>query len=97
MSLVAERPDNKYDSAILIRDDLNIENIYERVQGTVEIIKIVMPGVVVHSVDKPSNNQFELLALGDRNVPHMLIEDFNSHSTSWGYDTTDDNARHTHP
>ena len=31
MSLVAERPHNKYGSAILIRDDLNIDTVYERV------------------------------------------------------------------
>ena len=45
MSLVAERP-HKYGSAILIRDDLNVENVYERVQGIVELT-IVMSGVVV--------------------------------------------------
>ena len=46
MSLVVERP-HKYGSAILIRNDLKVKKIYERVQGTVEIITIVMPGVVV--------------------------------------------------
>ena len=50
MSLVAERPHNKYGSAILIRDNLKVDNIYERVQGTVELITIVMSGVVVHYV-----------------------------------------------
>ena len=35
MSLVAERPHNKYGSAILIRDDLKVDNVYERLQGTV--------------------------------------------------------------
>ena len=57
MSLVAERPHNKYGSAILIREDLKIENVYERVQGTVELITIVMSGVVVHYVYKPPNDQ----------------------------------------
>ena len=49
MSLVVERPHNKYGSAILIRNDLKVKKIYERIQGTVELITIVMPGVV-HSV-----------------------------------------------
>ena len=48
MSLVAERTHSKYGRAIHIRDDLKDNNIYERVHGTVEIITIVMPGVVVH-------------------------------------------------
>ena len=40
-------------SGILIRDDLKVDNIYERVQGCVELITIVMSEVVVHSVYKP--------------------------------------------
>ena len=50
MSLVVERPHTKYGSAIIIRNDLKVNKIYEIVQGTVEIITIVMPGVVVHCV-----------------------------------------------
>ena len=68
ISLVAELPHKKCGSAILIRGDLKVENIYERVHGTVEIITIVMPVVVVHSVYKSSNNQFELPALGSEIV-----------------------------
>ena len=75
MSLVDERPHNKNGSAI-IRNDLKVEKIYERVQGTVEIITIVMPDVV------------ELPALDHRNLPHIVIGDFNSHSTTWGYTST---------
>ena len=50
MSLVVERPHNKYGSAILIRNNLKVKKIYERDHGTVEIITIVMTGVVVYSV-----------------------------------------------
>ena len=86
MSLVAESPHKKYGSAILIRDDLKVEKISVRTLGTVELLTIVMPGVVVHSVYKPPNDQFELPALGRRNFPHIVIRDFNNHSTTW--DTT---------
>ena len=88
MLLVVERPHNKYGSAILIQNDLKVNKIYERVQGTVEIITIVMPGVVVHSVYKPPNDPFVLPALGHRNLPYIVIDDFNSHSTTWGYTST---------
>ena len=91
MSLVAERPHNKYGSAILIRDDLKVGNVYERVQGTVKLITIVMSGVVVHSVYKPTNDQF-VLQHSATEICHTVIGDFNSHSTSWGYDTTDNNG-----
>ena len=89
MSLVVERRHNKYASAILIRNDLKVKKIYERVQGTVEIIAIVMSGVVVHSVYKPPNDPFEPPALGHRNLQHIVIGDVNSHSTTWGYASTD--------
>ena len=81
MSLVAEHPHNKYGSAILIRDDLKVDNFYERVQGTVELITIVMSGIVVHSVYQPPNNQFVHPALGHRDLPHIVIRDFNNHGT----------------
>ena len=48
-----------------------------------------MSGVVVHSVYKPPNDSFELPALGHTNLPHIVIGDFNSHSTTWGYASTD--------
>ena len=51
-----------------------------------------MSGVVVHSVYKPPNDQFALPALGHIYLPHIVIEDFNNHSMSWGYDTTDNNG-----
>ena len=92
MPLVAVHPHNKYGSAILIRDGMKVDNVYERVQGTVELITIVMPRVVVYSVYTSPNDQFALPALGHRDLPHILIGDFYSHSTSWGYDTTDYNG-----
>ena len=87
MSLVVERPHSKYGSAILIRNDLKVKKIYERVQGTMELITIVIPGVVVPSVYKSPNDPFELPALGHRNQPHIVIRDFNSHSTTWATQT----------
>ena len=46
----------------------------------------------MHYVYNPPNDQFALPALGHRDLPHIVIGDFNSHSTSWGYDTTDNNG-----
>ena len=58
----------------------------------VEIITILMSGEVVHYVYQQPNDQFELPALGHRYLPHIVIGDFNSHNTSLGYDTTDNNG-----
>ena len=76
MSLVVECPHNKYGSAILIQNDLKMKKINERVQGTVEIITIVMSGIIIHSVYKPPNDLFELPALVYSNLPHIVIRDF---------------------
>ena len=54
-------------------------------QDNVELISIEMPGVVVHFVYKPPNEKFVLPALGYGNLLYIVIGDFNSHSTTWGY------------
>ena len=48
-----------------------------------------LPGVIVHSLYKPPPEPFLLPPLGRRIKPHIIIGDFNSHSTFWGYTTTD--------
>ena len=57
-----------------------------------ELISIEMPGVVAHSVYKRPNDKFLLPALGHGNLPHIVIGEFNSHSTTWAYTNTDDNG-----
>ena len=82
MSLVAERPPNKYHRSVFIRDGLKV-NISVCEAENVELITVKFPGVVLHSMYKPPPEQFQLPALGQRNKPHIVIGDFNSHSTLW--------------
>ena len=58
-------------------------------EENVEFITVELPGVVVHSLYKPPPEPFLLPPLGQRIKPHIVIGDFNSHSTLWGYTTTD--------
>ena len=55
-------------------------------------ILLVMSRVVVQSVYKPPNDQFAVPTLGHRDLLHIVIGYFNSHSTSWGYNTADNNG-----
>ena len=48
-----------------------------------------LPGVVVDSLYKPPPEPFLIHPLGQRIKPRIVIGDFNSHSTLWGYTTTD--------
>ena len=80
---VAESPHNKYHgSAVFVRKDIKVNSIYVYKQGTVELITIEMPGVVVHSVYKPPTEPFVLPALEHSNLLHHVISDFNSHNTT---------------
>ena len=58
-------------------------------EENVEFNTVELPGVVVHSLYKPLPEPFQLPLLGQRIKPHVVIGDFNSHSTLWGYTTTD--------
>ena len=58
-------------------------------EENVELITVEFPGVGVHSLYKPPPEPFLLPPLGQRFKPHIVIGDFNSHSTFWGYTTTD--------
>ena len=43
---------------------------------------------------KPSPEPFRLHALGQRNKPHIVVGDFNSHSTFWRYTTTNSDGEY---
>ena len=60
MTLVAERPHDKYGSAIFIKDDLNVKSISVTAANHIEVIIVELPDVVVHSVYKPPSDQFVL-------------------------------------
>ena len=62
-----------------------------REEGNVGFITVELAGVVVHFVYKLPTELFVLPALGHRNLPHIVIGDFNSHITTWCYTTTDNN------
>ena len=73
----------------MLRDGLKVNSISVCEEDNVEFITVELPGVVVHSVYKPPAEQFLLPPLGNRNMPHIVIGDFNSHNTLWGYTSTD--------
>ena len=92
MALVAERPHNKHGSSVFIRDSLKVNNISICEEGNVELITVELSGVIVHSMYKPPPEPFRLPALGQRNKPHIVIGDVNSHITLWRYTTTTSDA-----
>ena len=71
MVLVAERPHDKYGSAIFIRDDLKVKSMSVTAANHVEVITAELPDVVEHSVYKPPSEQFVLPLLGHRSLPRL--------------------------
>ena len=92
MALVAERPHNKPGNSVFVRDGLKVNSISACEEDHVEFITVELPGVVIHSVYKPPVEQFLLPPLGSRNMPHIIIGDFNSHNTLWRYTSTDNDG-----
>ena len=92
MTPVAQRPHDKYGSAMFIIEDLKVKSISVTAANHVEVITAQLPDVVVHSVYKPPIEQFLLPPLGPGRLPQIVIGYLNSHITIWGYDATDNNG-----
>ena len=75
-----------------IRDDPKVKSISATAVNHVEMITPKLHNVVVHSVYKPSSEQFVLARLGHRILPKIVIGGFNSHNTIWGYDDPENNG-----
>ena len=93
ITLVAERPHNKHGSSVFVRDGLKVNSISVCEEENVEFITVELPGAVVHPLYKPPPEPFLLPPLGQIIKPHIVIGDFNSYSTLWGYTTTDNNGQ----
>ena len=93
MALVTtERPHNKRGSSVFVRDGLKVSSISICEEDNVEFITVELPGVVVHSVYESPAEQFLFPPLGSRNMLHIVIGDFSSHNTLWGYTSTDNDG-----
>ena len=66
---------------VFVRDGLKVNSISVCEEENVEFITVELPGAVVHSLYKPPPEPFLLPPLGQRIKPHIVIGDFNSHST----------------
>ena len=75
-----------------IGDDLKVKSISVTAANHVELITAELSDVVAHSVYKPPSEQFVFPPLEDRSLPQIVIGDFHSHNTIWGYDATYNNG-----
>ena len=90
MDLAIERPHPQYGSAIFVTSGTIVNTTSLTDINIIEILRVDLNGISVTSVYKPPGERFSfhqrLTAAGDQQ--QLIIGDFNSHSSTWGYATT---------
>ena len=90
MVLAIERPHRQYGSAIFVKASLVMEATSVSEDDNIEVLTVELSNVVITSVYKPPTVDFKFpnSAPLAHNKPQIIIGDFNSHSTQWGYKET---------
>ena len=91
MKLAIERPHEQYGSALFVKPSAIIETTSKTDDNNIEILTVELSGVIVTSVYKPPGSPFVYSDQleNPKKKPRLIIGDFNSHSTQWGYKETD--------
>ena len=92
MKPIAETRHRKYDSAVYAKPTLHTEEVHTEVTDSqIELITVILANITITSVYKPPVSEFEWPSLPDRRRRplNLVIGDFNSHSTAWGYGQND--------
>ena len=92
MKLIAEIRHRKYGSDVYAKPTLNIEEVHTEVTDSqIELITVSLAKITISSVYKPPASEFKWPSLPERcrRPLHLVIGDFNSHSTAWGYEQND--------
>ncbi|NEO82313.1 reverse transcriptase domain-containing protein [Moorena sp. SIO4G3] len=93
MHLTIHHQSPVHGSAIYARDPSTITNSLDVSHGGIEILRVETQHLCVVSVYKPPPTPFmwpQALDLTDK--PHLVVGDFNSHNTLWGYSQTDNDG-----
>ena len=85
MNLVAEIAHEQHGSVLFIRDSCTCESTSTSITDNIEIIQAILNGVSVNSYYKPPNQVFDFRSNTTDTPLQMIIGDFNSHITEWGY------------
>ena len=90
IDLTIERPHAQYGSAIFVTSGIIVNATSLTEVNNIEILRVDLGGISVTSVYKPPGERFSFhqppTSVGDQH--HVIIGDFNSHSSTWGYATT---------
>lgn len=96
MKLVAEIRHPKYGWAMFVKSLLDIRDIHTNSSDTnIETVTICLLEISITSLYKPPASPFEWPELPPkcRKKHAVVIGDFNSHHTMWGYDSTNSDGK----
>jgi len=84
---------NKYGTAIYIRNDTSDwEHICTTITNNISLTHIRIGEINIINVYKPPGEKWTATILPQVQHPTLIIGDFNSHHSAWGYDTNDENG-----
>ena len=90
MHLAVDTPSRTYGSSIFVRDKAFVVKTEVLSHGNMELLKMETPYLDIISVYKPPNELFNWPPnLDITSKTTLVLGDFNSHSTLWGYDHDD--------
>ncbi|GFR57536.1 hypothetical protein ElyMa_005340700 [Elysia marginata] len=90
MHLIVHHGHAKHGSAIYARDKSTVLSSHDFSEEGMEILRVETTKVVITSAYKPPPTPFSWLHnTNPVNKPNIIIGDFNSHNTIWGYDSND--------
>ncbi|XP_042861180.1 uncharacterized protein LOC122246598 [Penaeus japonicus] len=93
MHLAVYTPNRVYGSAIFVRDQAMVQGTEIISSEPMEFLKQEMQHLTIISIYKPPNDPFirpPNLIMSDKT--HLVLGDFNSHCTEWGYEEDDQNG-----
>lgn len=94
MNLVIEVPHKKYGRAIFSKQDLIIHSVESSNANNVEILVVTLSNCRITSVYKPPNEPFNYkhqMSCTNK-IRDIIVGDFNSHNTNWGYNETNEDG-----
>lgn len=91
MVLIAEIEHKKYGSAVFAKPSITVLSVDCISEGSIEFITVDLGNCTVTSVYKPPNDDFRFIKTKnfDNHPTKLVLGDFNSHSTTWGYAASD--------
>ena len=90
MTLAVERPHEKHGSAMFVKNGSIFESTSQTSHNSIKMLSTTLNGLTITSVHKLPNEPFCITPV----LTHkeVFIGDFNSHSTTWGYENTNNDG-----